>query len=99
MSYLAGVIFLSSCGFWASVITADVGGADVSIWIAQAWNPPVAVLAPPISRIGDKCGRRHLWMIATLLGIVGAIVVASAHNVGAAIAGVAIYALGFANSG
>lgn len=99
VGYLAGVIFLSGCGFWASAITAEVGGADQVLWVQQAYNPPVALLAAPLARIGDQVGRRWLWIIANTLAMVGCILVATTHTVGQAIAGVAIFGIAFANSG
>ncbi|KAL8287449.1 hypothetical protein RQP46_003307 [Phenoliferia psychrophenolica] len=83
VNYLAGVIFLSAAGFWAAVITAEVGGAELNIWIQQAW----------------KIGRRNIWIFCTFLGMLGSIVMATAQSAPQAVAATAIYGIGFANSG
>ncbi|KAL8281485.1 hypothetical protein RQP46_006169 [Phenoliferia psychrophenolica] len=104
VNYMAGVIVLSGIGFWAAVITSPpsaggVGGPVLTHWIQQAWNAPVAIFAPSISRVGDLVGRRNIWLAATFLGFIGSIILGSANSSGMALGGTIVFGLGFANSG
>lgn len=99
INYWAAVMFVLSCGYWSSEVIATVGGASSALWFANAWTIPATVLNVPFARIGDRVGRKGLWIASCAFSFIGCVLVASANSIGPCIAGTTLFGIGFSNCG
>lgn len=49
---------------------------------ANAWTIPATVLNVPFARIGDRVGRKGLWIASCAFSFIGCVLVASANSIG-----------------
>lgn len=75
-----------------------MGGASIRLWIAQAWIPVSAILAPSLARMGDNVGRRWVWLITLLCGVLGNFLIAGGQNIGMIIVGICFWGICFGNA-
>ena len=73
-----------------SFIAADIGGAVVEAWMPISYSLVLAAVAPFCGYLQDLFGRRNITLAGGVVLCVGIIVVATAHSVGQAIAGMAV---------
>ncbi|KAL1889584.1 hypothetical protein Sste5346_008833 [Sporothrix stenoceras] len=70
-----------------SVINADIGPNPAYTWISLVWVLTVAVTYSILGRLSDIMGRRWFFLGGNILGLVGNIVVGTAHSIPVAIGG------------
>lgn len=87
LNYWASVKYIISCGFWSAVVVGTVGGAENSLWFAGSWTIPATVFSVSFARIGDRLGRKKLWLLSCVFSFVGSVLTASAHSIGPCVAG------------
>lgn len=73
---------------------ADIGAADKSSWYPVANTLATAAIAPFSGYLQDLVGRRNITLFGGSLIVIGVILLATAHNFGQAIAGLAISGCG-----
>ncbi|KAI0502859.1 major facilitator superfamily domain-containing protein [Xylaria bambusicola] len=75
-------------------ITAEVGGGEEFVWIANSFIVASAVLQPLCGQAADAFGRRVPIIAATTLFLIGSGLAGGAYNVGLLIAGRTIQGVG-----
>ncbi|KIX06978.1 uncharacterized protein Z518_04954 [Rhinocladiella mackenziei CBS 650.93] len=88
--YFCQMTLLVGGGLLARDIAAVVGGASLTAWPTAVLGIMVAALSPPASQVADYWGRKHLLVVFTGFGCVGAIIVSRSNSMGMAIAGFTI---------
>jgi MFS family permease len=73
-----------------SFIAGDIGGAVVEAWMPISYSLVLAAVAPFCGYLQDLFGRRNITLAGGAVLCAGIIIVATAHSVGQAIAGMAI---------
>ena len=68
-------------------INTAIGPSDSIIWLALVYTTCLAVGLTLVSRLSDLFGHRWFFIGGTLLGMIGAIVAATAHSVPVLIGG------------
>ena len=66
----------------ANYITADIGGANRSIWLISTIGIAASTFALPVSQAADFWGRKWLLVALTVPGVVGAIICGRATSFG-----------------
>ncbi|CAK7211017.1 hypothetical protein SCUCBS95973_000987 [Sporothrix curviconia] len=80
-------------GFAAPILTTinnDIGPSPNITWVALVYTLTSSVTLTIIGRASDIFGRRWMFTGGSLLGVIGAIVCATAHNVNTLIGGMTI---------
>ncbi|CAK7240395.1 MAG: hypothetical protein STHCBS139747_001834 [Sporothrix thermara] len=80
-------------GFAAPILTtinADIGPSPNIAWVALVYTLTSSVMLTIIGRVSDIFGRRWMFTGGTFLGIIGAVVCATAHSVKTLIGGMTI---------
>ncbi|KIW86160.1 hypothetical protein Z517_01555 [Fonsecaea pedrosoi CBS 271.37] len=75
-------------------INADLGPDSNYIWITVSWNLCAAVLVTTSGRIADIFGRRWFLITGACIGVIGAIVGATAKNIPTMIASGILFGIG-----
>ncbi|KAI1123367.1 MFS general substrate transporter [Nemania abortiva] len=75
-------------------ITADIGGGQDFVWIADSFIVASAVLQPLCGQVADAFGRQIPIIVATALFLIGSGLAGGAHNVGSLVAGRSIQGVG-----
>lgn len=77
-----------------SYIVADIGGSSRSSWLPVAYTLSAAIPIPFTGYLQDIFGRRPIALAATVLVIIGAIIMGTAHSFGQGVAGMAFSGMG-----
>jgi MFS family permease len=75
-------------------ITADIGGAEQYVWIANSFVVASSVFQPLIGQLANIFGRRIPLIVCTMLFALGSGVAGGAKNVGMMITGRAVQGVG-----
>jgi MFS family permease len=75
-------------------ITADIGGAEQYVWIANSFVVASSVFQPLVGQLANIFGRRVPLIVCTALFALGSGVAGGANNVGMLIAGRAVQGVG-----
>lgn len=75
-------------------IAGELGAVDHMLWITTAYFLTSTITMPIYGKLGDLCGRKHLFCLAQVLFVVGSAVCALGGTMGWLIAGRAIQGLG-----
>jgi hypothetical protein len=91
--YFIGSFFATGMSLFSAVATfgliapllgtvnEDLGPDPRYLWIGLVYNAVVAVLLAPIGRLSDIFGRRYFFIVGGVVGVVGAIVCATAKSI------------------
>ena len=72
----------------------DIGGFSIRTWLPLVHSLAFAAVAPFAGHVSDLVGRRYIAIAATVIIIVGMVVVGTAHRMAVAIIGMALGGMG-----
>mgnify|MGYP002680303555 CR=1 FL=1 len=75
-------------------IVGDLGGVNHMLWVIAAYVLTCTITMPVYGKIGDMIGRKGLFIIASVLFLVGSIMCGAANDMAMLIAGRAVAGLG-----
>ena len=75
-------------------IVGDLGGVDHMVWVTSAYLLCSTITMPLYGKLGDRHGRKRLFLVALSLFTAGSIICGIAQSMGALIAGRALQGLG-----
>lgn len=75
-------------------IVGDLGGVNHMLWVIAAYVLTCTIAMPVYGKIGDMIGRKDLFIIASVLFLVGSIMCGAASDMAMLIAGRAVAGLG-----
>jgi len=84
---LAGVSNFAFIAPLLGVINNDIGPDPNYVWISYIYNAAIAVAFPVVGRLSDIFGRRYFFIGGGVLGLIGAIVAATAKTIPVLIGG------------
>lgn len=77
-----------------STIVGDLGGVNHMLWVIAAYVLTCTITMPVYGKVGDMIGRKGLFIIASVLFLVGSIMCGAANNMAMLVAGRAVAGLG-----
>ncbi len=75
-------------------IVGDLGGVNHMLWVIAAYVLTCTITMPVYGKMGDMIGRKGLFIIASVLFLVGSIMCGAASDMAMLIAGRAVAGLG-----
>ena len=75
-------------------IVGDLGGVNHMLWVIAAYVLTCTITMPVYGKMGDMIGRKGLFIIASVLFLVGSIMCGAANDMAMLIAGRAVAGLG-----
>ncbi|KAH3918753.1 hypothetical protein HBH56_024320 [Parastagonospora nodorum] len=90
LGLMAGVAAFGYAAPILPLINADIGPDPNIVWVALSYTLTSAVTLTIIGRISDIFGRRWVFVTGSMLGVLGAIICATAQSIPALIVGTTI---------
>ncbi|GIZ38100.1 hypothetical protein CKM354_000152400 [Cercospora kikuchii] len=94
MLYTGSQIPLYFTGGTLSFIAKDLGAADIIGWLPVANTLAIAAVCPFVGYLQDLFGKRYIALFGAMLLCIGCIVLGTAHQLGQALAGMALAGAG-----